>query len=162
MDKERIVLEDLAMRLPYGVKCLVLDWDDEKEEEIEVASRLYEINSDGYCRFVDIDYQYNVDSVTPLLRYVENLSDEELRDAAETCLGGKVYKDDKGKYHSIHFHPTYGETEEDFDLDYFRNGFYGPKNVKWLLQHHVDFNDMINDGYARLVVEEDSPYKKED
>ena len=33
MGKDRLVLEELAMRLPFGIKCAVLDWDDEAEEE---------------------------------------------------------------------------------------------------------------------------------
>lgn len=161
MDKNRLVLEELAMRLPFGIKCVVLDWDEEAEEEVEVASRLYEINSDGYCRFIDIDYQYNVDNVAPLLRYADNLSKEELKDAAETCLGGVIIEDMNGNLVSVHHDPNYGEVQTEFDMDYFRNGLYGPKNIKWLLQHHVDFNNMINEGYARLVVEEDNPYKKD-
>lgn len=159
-NNKQAILEELAMRLPYGVKCSVLDWDEEEEVEVEVDATLYEINSDGYCRFSDIDYQYDVDSVTPLLRYADSLTKDELKDAAHACLGGVILEGENGALISVHHDPNYGEVHTEFDMDYFRNGLYGPKNVKWLLQNHVDFNNMLNDGLAKVVDEDNNPYKK--
>lgn len=87
-----LVMKDLCGRLPYGVKANVAGWDEEKQEEVNIPLRVYSIDTDGYLRFDDNDYDvnyYGIEHCTLFLRPLSSMTNEEKHECQD-ILGGNV------------------------------------------------------------------------
>ena len=87
-DQKELLLKDLCVRLPYGVKFPMMCWDDKIGETIRPVT-LYSINQDGYCRVSEDDYSPYIDEVKPYLFPLSSMTNEQLFEVSE-ILGKDV------------------------------------------------------------------------
>lgn len=125
-EEMQFLLKDLCARLPYKV----------------IVKSVGENKIIGLWDLRDID-----DLPLPYLRPFSSITHEEILDAVKRCMGGVVYERG-GRYYSSHYHPIYDEVESDFDLEYFKEGYYGIPNIDWLNAHHFDYRGLIPKGLA--------------
>ena len=74
-DKE-LLLKDLCLRLPYGVRYRHFTWNDEFGE-IYIAARIYSINTDGYVKNCYDDETVYIDNVRPYLFPLFSMTEEQ-------------------------------------------------------------------------------------
>ena len=72
-DKE-LLLKDLCVRLPYGVKFLRESWNYEWDQELSVIEVLEDIDKDGYINRTKV---YNVEDIKPYLFPLSSMTEEQ-------------------------------------------------------------------------------------
>lgn len=121
-EDKQLLLIDLSARLPYGVKAQVLGWDEEKGE-VELALRVYSINTDGYVYFEPNDYDVDylaVDNCSLYLRPMSSMTEEERAEYLNAC---------DNEMDDVLSSPRYS-------------------GIDWLNAHHFDYRGLIEKGLA--------------
>jgi len=136
---KQLLLKDLCMRLPYGVKVAYLYWNEVKGEYI-VPMKVYSVNTDGYMQLVgDVNEgggQVEIDKYLPYLRPIFSMTEGE-----------------KNRFYSFMEKDSYGFPTDVIN----KEKIY--EYINWLLANHFDFNDLIPKGLAITVTEQNNPYK---
>lgn len=158
-DKElkELLLKDLCMRLPYGVKCKVkyiinnetTYGEDVEKECIDIIKR---INFDIYSVYTEwLGYESDIEDIKPYLRSLSSMTEDEFYKLKEYS----------------------GLTYDQLDLASFQNGTYKcldfylsevPSYViilvfDWLNKNHFDYRGLIERDLAIAVTEDNNPYK---
>ena len=139
-EERQLLLKDLCVRLPYGVKAQVQGWDEAKEEEVNIPLKIYSINTDGYVYFESNDYDVtycSIDACRLYLRPMSSMTEEEEKEyksffrIGEYTCGGSLY----------------GEEYEYIDAD--SDDISQPTSlIDWLNAHHFDYRGLIKKGLA--------------
>ena len=138
-DKE-LLLQDLSMRLPYGVKCQAHN------------GTLICVNANHGIAVVQTDRgvrQVLIENLKPYLRPLSSMTDEEKKD----LLNYVVSKD--SKYFEVCSDGSITDMSPDVqDFKSFKlkwisfNPNTTSRNIGWLLKNHFDFCDLIPKGLA--------------
>ena len=138
-DKE-LLLQDLSMRLPYGVKCQAHN------------GTLICVNANNGIAVVQTDRgvrQVLIVNLKPYLRPMSSMTDEEKKD----LLNYVVSKD--SKYFEVCSDGSITDMSPDvqdfksFKLKWINfNPNTTSRNIGWLLKNHFDFCDLIPKGLA--------------
>ena len=138
-DKE-LLLQDLSMRLPYGVKCQAHN------------GTLICVNANNGIAVVQTDRgvrQVLIENLKPYLRPLSSMTDEEKKD----LLNYVVSKD--SKYFEVCSDGSITDMspdEQDFRTFELKWINFHPKTtsryIGWLLKNHFDFCDLIPKGLA--------------
>ena len=138
-DKE-LLLQDLSMRLPYGVKCQAHN------------GTLICVNANNGIAVVQTDRgvrQVLIVNLKPYLRPLSSMTDEEKKD----LLNYVVSKD--SKYFEVCSDGSITDMSPDvqdfksFKLKWINfNPNTTSRNIGWLLKNHFDFCDLIPKGLA--------------
>lgn len=134
-----ILIADLYGRLPYGVMVKAIGWDAENNQEVEVAVRVYSINTDDYVEFGINDYdieEYLIDDCKPYLRPMSSMTEEEEQEYRSLC--------------AIQFDEL---ADADTTIFYFDT----IESVDWLNKKMFDFRGLIPKDLA-LSTDEFNPY----
>lgn len=128
-----LLMEDLCGRLPYGVKANVSEWDEEKQEEVNIPRRVHSIDTDGYLVFESNGYGLNyywIENCALLLRSLSSMTESERKEFDDFCV-----------------------TDEDVWMGNHKVGF--PKQVRimskcvdWLNRKMFDYRGLILKGLA--------------
>lgn len=122
-EEKQLLLKDLCARLPYGVKAQVQGWDEEKQEEVNVALKVYSVNTDGYVYFESNDYDvryYEAEACLLYLRPMSSMTEEERKEWQARAL----------------MHPKTVFADKLDSL------------IDWLNAHHFDYRGLIPMGLA--------------
>lgn len=132
--EEDLLFKDLCGRIPYGVKVNVSGWDEENQEEVLIPLKVYSVDTDGYVRFENNDYNVDycgIEHCTLFLRPMRSMTKEE-RDEYIRMLCGVGFTE---------FHKT------------------ADKILDFLYKRHFDVHGLIPKGMAIEVTPENNPYK---
>lgn len=131
-EEKQLLLKDLCVRLPYGVKFLRESWNFEWDQEMSVIEVLENIDKDGYINHTMI---YRVEDIKPYLRPLSSMTEEE-----------------KNEFHKLRFiHVNYGLEPLQCVLSV--------NEIDWLNAHHFDYRGLIEKGLAIAVTKENNPYE---
>lgn len=129
-DRE-LLIKEISTRLPYGVKARAYGWNEDKGE-VEVPLKIYSINTDGYVRFEDNDYDVDYLYVTDCLLYLRPMSsmtEEEKVELIKYAIIGD------GHIAGVEF------------VDWVQRKDV-PEYLDWLNAHHFDYRGLIENGLA--------------
>ena len=150
-----LLMREISSKLHYGVKAKVFGWDEEKGE-VEVALRVYSVDTDGYVYFVpndfDVDY-LSVENCILYLRPMSSMTEEEKSELWFLLSEGRtnIELNSNGQL----------TTRDDIKLG-FNYPFLCPEAsgqyVDWLNEHHFDYRGLIEKGLALEAPE--GMYKK--
>lgn len=86
-EDEKLMFQELCSRLPYGIKTKAWFWDEDNDEEKEVAATVYQVNTDGYYKLAEDDEgeELSIDSLMMYLRPFNTLTDDELMEMAASA-----------------------------------------------------------------------------
>ena len=121
-EEKQLLLKDLSARLPYGVKYVRDAWNFEWDQEMSVVEVLEDIDKEGYINYHKI---YKVEDIKPYLRPMSSMTEEEKEEYTSYCFEQPFLQKDKI--------PNLGSV---------------PMCIGWLLEHHFDFNSLIEKGLA--------------
>ena len=88
-EEKQLLLKDLCVRLPYGLKCYCKIYDedsdgfplDTKHDGIGVLCTIYTDEGDSYyVEFIEGIARYNIEEVKPYLRPMSSMTEEEKED----------------------------------------------------------------------------------
>ena len=94
-EDRQILLKDLSLRLPYGVRYRRFAWDDKQEEEC-ISAKIYSISPDGYVRNYHEDESDYIDNVRPYLFPLSSITKKTLEELS-------AYIDIKNAYVAVEF-----------------------------------------------------------
>lgn len=146
-ENKNILFNYLSMALPYGVK--VLNTAEDLNEICELDSIMTSRKHDKVfvgLTLPDDAIMTGIEMVKPYLRSMSSMTEEEFLE-----------------YHNIKYNKvTYRRNYGRFDVGKYRNvGIIPIKDyLVWLLKNHFDFMDLIPQGIAIEVTEENNPYKE--
>lgn len=138
---KKLLVRELCARMPYGVKC------EYKGDVLHCIEAINIDNDEVFGIWNGYEDAWELELCKPYLRPFSSITHEEILDAVKRCMGGVVHERG-GRYYSSHYDPIYDEVESDFDLEYFKEGYYGIPNIDWLNEHHFDYNNLIGKGLA--------------
>lgn len=145
-EERNLLLQDLCGRLPYGVKANVSVWDEEKQEEVNILSRVYSIDTDGYVRFESNDYGVNgIEHCSLFLRPMSSMTEEEEDELCKLCTLSDCNVNADWEFCGIEIigsHPRYGTY---FSTDY--------SAIEWLNKNMFDYRGLIPKGLALKATE---------
>ena len=131
-EEKILLLRDLCVRLPYGVKFLRESWNYECDQELSVIEVLEDIDKDGYINNTKV---YTVEDIKPYLRPMSSMTEEE---------------EDK----FVSFTDTIFRFGEDGRLC-----FFPLDAISWLNKKMFDYRGLIEKGLAIEVTKENNPYE---
>ena len=134
MTNEELILKDLTARLPYNVKIPIIDWDEDIQEEVQVDATLYSINTDGYVRTLESDYEFDITSIKPYLFPLSSMTEEQQEEF------DRIYADDMQVVANNLKNRLNGQP---YKMNY---GHY--RHIDWLNAHHFDYRGLIEKGLA--------------
>jgi hypothetical protein len=151
-DIERLYKE-LCMRMPYGITVLYNKYEYEPNAVYLVTAvfddRRVKIKND------EIEFTTLVENVTPLLRSFSDITKDEIYDAAGHIIKGLPNYDSINENGCKVTVVDYtGDFDIDFELDFLKDGTYGFTGLKWMLENHFDFNNLINNRLAKELIKE--------
>lgn len=122
---------DFCARLPYGVKGIVVHYDDVTRESIDVIGEIKGITNQHKLEFHYLDgtYGFNrfpIEDFKPYLRPMSSMTKEEEKEFNKQIYKAKPYSD--GKSYNV----------------YEVTGL----NIDWLNAHHFDYRGLIEKGLA--------------
>lgn len=125
-EEKQLLIQDLCARLPYGVKCINVNWP--KDGYVHVYNiRVKEQKIQIFEDWVDIEY------CKPYLRPMSNMNEKEKREYASFIGGQKPFDSDFSAYPKEH------RFVYEWDVANY---------VKWLNSRHFDFRGLIPMGLA--------------
>ena len=121
-DKE-LLLKDLCVRLPYGVKiCYIYNGE-------ECVSTIEKIDAFGYI-WDNYNGCYHIKEIKPYLFPLSSMTDEQKREY------------NRWKHEVPVCHYEYGDVVEEEEL------FDSPKSFEYLIENHFDYRGLIPMGLA--------------
>ena len=78
-EEKNLLLKDLCVRLPYGVRYRHFTWNDEYGETY-IAAQIYSINTDGYVKNCHDDETVYIDNVRPYLFPLSSMTEEQKKE----------------------------------------------------------------------------------
>ena len=133
-EEKDILISELCSRLPYEV-TLFCQMDDEDTGEIKTLSGI-EVKDDDV--FTDDGCTYDIEYVKPFLYPISELTEEDNKELLDQYL-------DIGLKESL---------ENTFEVKDALKPNYA--QVKWLYEHHIDFNGLIEKGLAINKIDEET------
>ena len=139
-EKKELLLKDLCVRLPYGVKC---KWEHKYDGKTYTGGGvLCDIDhvktSNGYrywdCYFEDEGDDIPLELVKPYLRPMSSMTEEEANELDAISDGRLI---DGGEY--------LGVLSQHYWTDSFKYILLG---INWLNAHHFDYRGLIEKGLA--------------
>lgn len=73
-EDKKLLLKDLCVRLPYGIKFLRESWNYEWDQELSVIEVLEDIDKDGYINNTKV---YDVGDIKPYLFPMPSMTEEQ-------------------------------------------------------------------------------------
>lgn len=140
---EKLLLQDLSGRLPYGVKCTVYDDTDIHK----LSGVVYEGNPSGELYFEELDWKefdgfVHVEYCKPYLFPLSSMTEKQMEELEKLC---NMYVPDDD------YHPyAYKGIEVMYKhvlSDSFKFNF-NTAVIDWFLQNHFDINELIPKGLA--------------
>ena len=132
-EEKQLLLKDLCVRLPYGLKCYCKIYDedsdgfplDTKHDGIGVLCTIYTDEGDSYyVEFIEGIARYNIEEVKPYLRPMSSMTNDEMVE-----------------FDKIKENPRYIPDKSGVSL-------LIPSYVDWLNSHHFDYRGLIEKGLA--------------
>lgn len=139
-EDEYLLLQDLCMRLPYGVKILTYKLDYfHNQPSIET---LYEINKDGYISTEESDTLRPIGK--PYLFPLSSMTEEQMEELEKLC---DMYTpdDDYRHYAYMGIKLLYKHVLDD---GYKFNSNFKTDVIDWLNKNHFDYRGLIEKGLA--------------
>ena len=123
-EEKNLLLKDLCVRLPYGVRYRHFTWNDEYGETY-IAAQIYSINTDGYVKNCHDDETVYIDNVRPYLFPLSSMTEEQKKEYQYIT---ERWMND----------PAYSISD----------------SIDWLNKHHFDYRGLIEKGLALEAPEE--------
>lgn len=141
---KQLLLKDLCGRLPYGVKGVVIHYDEETNEPSNVIGVCRGINYLGQVEFFYLDMEgafnrFPIEDFKPYLRPMSSMTEEEKKEMYHDCY-----------IVSIDF------DRRTTDMIAVPNS---TKILDWLNKNHFNYRNLPEHLYIK-VTKENNPYKK--
>lgn len=148
MDENKdLLIKDLCTRLPYGVKCEVIDRGIKvigtlnSYTPLTDGSKLFGLSDKEYDapdKYWQPKAQFSVEEIKPYLRSIRNMTEDE-----ENELSKKYNLKIERNHISIRYHSEgYWDDETECPTEEYLNLF------DWFNKHHFDYRDLIEKGLA--------------
>lgn len=132
-EEKFLLLQELCARLPYGVKCHFKYGSAEDDVTLGcIDNNVARFEYGWYGRFhVNVDANY----IKPYLRPMSSMTEEEKKEY-DNFLFDNLERED-----------VIGYEDKAFGIDVIMR-YRSWEVVQWLLEHHLDFNGLIDLGLA--------------
>ena len=125
-EQKELLLKDLCMRMPYGIKYMRYSWDYDTDQELPVIETLECADKDGYINHRRV---YTVDDIKPYLFPFSSMTEEQKKELNDiTNLDIEI-----AISHIKNDTPNYVTSLN---------------RLNWLLKNHFDIYDLIPIGLA--------------